>query len=105
MNCRLTHMASAELEDAVAFYNQQASGLGYEFAAEFMVAIDRIRDFPDAWPVFEATIRRYRLTRFPYGVLYHIEGQTLLILAIMHLAIDPARWRERANPLGTHEDN
>ena len=91
MNYRIVRAASAELEETVAYYNRQVPGLGYEFAE----AVDRIQDFPHAWPRFENTIRRYRLARFPYGVVYHIQDDTLLIVGLMHLAMDPAPWRER----------
>lgn len=35
MNLRIVRVASAELEEAVAYYNHQVHGLGVEFAAEF----------------------------------------------------------------------
>lgn len=95
MNYRIVRSASVELEEAVAFYNQQMPGLGYEFAAEFSAAIERISEFPRAWPRFEQNVRRYRLARFPYGVLYHIHEDTLLIVGLMHLAMDPTPWRNR----------
>lgn len=95
MNIRILPPASAELEQAVVYYNQQRPGLGMQLAAEFQQALEMIVDYPAAWPVFELPIRRYRLLRFPYGVLYHIHNDTLLIVGFMHMAMEPAPWKQR----------
>jgi plasmid stabilization system protein ParE len=71
--------------------------LGYEFAAEIDAAFDRIRSFPDAWPVFSDRTRRCVVSRFPYGILYQIRSDRILVTAIMHLKRDPKEWKHRAN--------
>jgi len=38
--------AAAELLNAVAYYNSQSEGLGYEFAAEVKRTIERIVQYP-----------------------------------------------------------
>ncbi len=40
--------SDAEFIEAIAFYNSQSEGLGYEFAAEVKRAIYRIAQFPEA---------------------------------------------------------
>jgi hypothetical protein len=40
--------AEAELRDAVAYYNDQCPGLGFEFAAEVRKTLARITNFPTA---------------------------------------------------------
>ena len=87
--------AEAEFTEAVAYYNQQLPGLGDEFATEVKAAFARLATFPGAWPVFSARSRRCLVNRFPYGVLYQVRQDTLLVLAIMHLHRDPRRWDER----------
>ena len=87
--------AAAELMDAVAFYNQQSEGLGFQFAVEVQRTIDRIAEFPEAWPVLSERTRRCRMRRFPYGLIYHVRDETLLIVAVMHLHRHPDVWRDR----------
>jgi hypothetical protein len=41
--------ATAELTDAISYYNLQSEGLGYEFAAEVKRTLERIVQYPDAW--------------------------------------------------------
>ncbi|MDA8104781.1 MAG: type II toxin-antitoxin system RelE/ParE family toxin [Nitrospiraceae bacterium] len=87
--------AEAELLDAVAYYNSQSEGLGYEFAAEVKRTIERIVQYPDAWSQLSKRTRRCRTNRFPYGIIYQIDNEALLVVAVMHLSRHPQAWRER----------
>jgi len=87
--------ARAELTDAISYYNTQSEGLGYEFAAEIKRTLGRIAQYPDAWFKLSKRTRRCRTNRFPYGVIYQIREDTLLIVAIMHLSREPESWKSR----------
>ena len=87
--------AEADLVDAVAYYNDQSEGLGYEFAAEIRQTLARIVRFPDAWHPLSQRTRRCRTKRFPYGVVYQVRGDLVLVVAIMHLRRHPDSWRQR----------
>jgi plasmid stabilization system protein ParE len=47
-------------------------------------------------PEAETDIRRVLAHRFPYGVLYVPRGNSIIVLAVMHLRRQPDYWRERA---------
>ena len=87
--------ARAELTDAISYYNTQSEGLGYEFAAEVKRTLERIAQNPDAWFKLSKRTRRCRTIRFPYGVIYQIREETLLIVAIMHLSKEPETWKSQ----------
>jgi len=87
--------AEAELIDAIAYYNNESEGLGFEFAAEVKRTITRIAEYPEVWPAISRRTRRCRTNRFPYGILYQIRGEDILIVAVMHLHRDPSSWRNR----------
>jgi hypothetical protein len=95
VNIRILSCAERELAEGVDYYNQEQPGLGFVFAAEVEKALDRIRVFPNAWPQFSKRSRRYVVQRFPYGVLYQVRADGVLVLAIMHLRRDPKVWQER----------
>lgn len=40
-------------------------------------------------------MRRCRLSRFPYGLIYAIENADTLVLAVAHLHREPDYWRDR----------
>ncbi|HSK77834.1 MAG TPA: type II toxin-antitoxin system RelE/ParE family toxin [Thermoanaerobaculia bacterium] len=92
--------ARSELEEAVGFYDSRQEGLGDEFAAEAQAAIARILHNPYAWPKVSEGVRRCRLRRFPYGLVYQVRPNGLLIVAVMHLRRNPFYWRDRVRPKG-----
>jgi plasmid stabilization system protein ParE len=97
MKVEVLEPAEAEFREAVEYYNQQSEGLGYEFAAEVKRTLSRIVRFPDAWPALSPRTRRCRTNRFPYGVVYQSRGDTILVVAVMHMRRRPGSWRDRAD--------
>ncbi len=94
---KIEFLAPAEIEliDATSYYNMQSEGLGFEFAAEVKRTIERIIQYPEAWSKLSKRTRRCRTNRFPYGVIYQVRGETILIVAVMHLSRDPQMWKSR----------
>lgn len=60
-------LAQRELDDAVAWYNEQAAGLGLKFLDELERAVRSTLAFSMSYPEVEPGICRCRLARFPYG--------------------------------------
>ncbi|MEK6617227.1 MAG: type II toxin-antitoxin system RelE/ParE family toxin [Nitrospirota bacterium] len=87
--------AQIELEEEVKYFNEQQAGLGYEFAKEIADTIARILRYPQAWTKLSKKTRRCRTKRFPYGVIYQIRDEKILIVAIAHLRREPFYWRDR----------
>lgn len=83
---RLTYHPDAEVElaEAAQFYERKVAGLGTQFRQEFDLAIARILETPDRWRILEKDIRRFLIRRFPYSILYRIEGVGVRILVVKH---------------------
>jgi hypothetical protein len=92
-----TAIAELELDEAVAYYNQQRAGLGDEFSAEVRRAVDEVLEHPRAWQLMDEQdgMRRFRLKRFRYGIVYAVEGHTGVAVAVMYLGRKPDYWRGR----------
>lgn len=59
----------------------------------------KIRILSCAEQEFAETVDYYNerciTNRFPYGVLYQVRQEFILVSAIMHLKRDPKKWQER----------
>lgn len=47
--------------------------------------------------VVHANIRRWPLRGFPHGLLYVVEGDGILVLAVFHPRQDPVKWQLRGS--------
>ena len=72
MKVRFLTPASIELAEAIEYYEDQRTGLGYEFLSEVDTAVNKIIEFPNAWTLVSNRIRRILLKRFPFGLLDHV---------------------------------
>ncbi|NMC04778.1 MAG: type II toxin-antitoxin system RelE/ParE family toxin [Candidatus Lokiarchaeota archaeon] len=79
----------------MAFYESQKSGLGVAFAEEVLATIQRILRLPLAWPTISKQCRRCLTKRFPFGIIYSIKQEYILIVAIMPLSRKPGYWEKR----------
>ena len=87
--------AQAELAEVVAYYNSQKPELGSQFAEEIRRTIERVIHYPKAWTPLSKRTRRCRTNKFPYGVIYQVRVDVLLIVAVMHLHREPQTWKSR----------
>lgn len=88
-------LAQQELDDAVAWYNEQATGLGQEFLDELDRVVRRTVTFPMSCPEIEPGVRRCLLARFPYGLIYGVDRETIVVVAVAHLHREPRYWVDR----------
>ena len=87
--------AKKEFMNAIRYYNDCKKGLGLEFAKEVYLTVERIKKFPNAWSKLSKNTRRCLVNRFPYGVIYSIKEDRIIILAIMQLNKKPDYWKNR----------
>lgn len=87
--------ADLDVEAAFDWYEGEEPGLGFAFLDELRIAYQRILDHPLGYQDLRSGIRRALTRRFPYGVYFSIEGETIVIVAILSTARDPAEWQRR----------
>ena len=68
--------ADSEFDEAIAYYNTKRSGLGFEFADEIKEAVERIKNYPEAWTPLSEKLRRCQVHRFPYSVIYQVRAES-----------------------------
>ena len=87
--------APLEYREAAAFYESRRQGLGAGFSLEVESTIGRILEAPRRWREIEQDVRSCRTRTFPYAILYSLDDDSVLIVAVMHLRRKPGYWRER----------
>ena len=101
MKVRLLDVAQVELGDAWRWYEAQVPGLGSRFLREVRDARNMILSHPEAWHSLGDGVRRCRLKRFPYGLIYAVLDDEVLILAVAHHHREPDYWRTRLTRMPT----
>jgi plasmid stabilization system protein ParE len=92
---RLLLAADEEMNDAAGFYEAAASGLGGDFLDDVQHAIDAARDMPGLGPLVQDDFRRILLRRFPFSIIYALDSNSIVVVAIAHQRRRPGYWKGR----------
>jgi len=94
---RIRFLSPSEIEmfDAAAYYEARVPKLGTDFISSIELAVSDLSEDPERWAVIGKEIRRCILPRFPYNVLYRIDPDEIIIVAIMHQKRRPNYWINR----------
>ncbi len=98
MNHRFADEALAAFIAAGRYFNQQIPRLGDDFVDAVETGIRPILARPHTWRIVEIDVRRFLINRFPYGIYFTVESDTVVIRAIKHLHRDPDYWQQRRTP-------
>lgn len=85
--------AALELERAADYYRHADIAIATRFLDEVDATIRRILAYPFAWMPVDSGIRRSRVKRFPFGVVYFVESDLVVIVSVMNLHRHPDSWR------------
>ncbi|MCB9763899.1 MAG: type II toxin-antitoxin system RelE/ParE family toxin [Alphaproteobacteria bacterium] len=95
--------ASREQRLTAAWYDDARIGMGDRFLSDLVDAIELVEQFPEAggpWllGMLPDGIRRVRLKRFPYLLVY-VTDPRLVAVAIAHERREPGYWLPRLREL------
>src|SRR5436190_8682564 len=85
----------AEAKAARLWYAERSEKAAARFVIALDNAIEKIRETPERWPSYVRGTRRYRLSRFPYLVVYRIGTDAVEIIAVQHGRRRPGYWKGR----------
>ncbi len=88
--------AENDIQDAAKWYERQRKSLGGEFLDQVLIVFDILLENPAIYPVLHRNTHRAVMNRFPFGIYYRVEEETIVIVAVMHGSRHPERWRFRA---------
>jgi toxin ParE1/3/4 len=87
--------AARELEEATVFYESRVTGLGKSLLDEVQRTVSLIERYPNAGAAISRNVRRVRLDRFPYSIVYRRSADTLVVIALAHHRRRPGYWHGR----------
>lgn len=96
-NVYLKLEAHQDILEATLWYETQRNGLGAEFYQE----IEKVKDLLSSNPLmfevkYKRNVRWILTERFPFIVVYVINGNNVIILAVVNTYRHPRVWKTRA---------
>ena len=95
MQVELLRGAEADLLENYVRLEDLRNGLGDRFYHTIDYALERIRQYPEIAPVYQGPYRRLVVRAFGCGIFYAVEGQRVIVGAILDLRRDPNSIRRR----------
>lgn len=95
MNILFLELAEQEFYDSKNYYEEQQENLGDRFQSEISNALNRIKKFPTTFVKIKKDVRKCVVNKFPFNLLYSIEEDHIIILAVAHHHRKPDYWLDR----------
>jgi toxin ParE1/3/4 len=97
MNYRvlISEPASDDILSATQWYEKKRNGLGMEFTLHVEVCLSRIAQNPTQYQALSHNKRGALVNRFPYRIIYIIDGINVVVIAVMHTSRNPSIWKNR----------
>ena len=89
--------ARAEFLAAVEYYEESQVGLGRRFREAVETEVESIGAMPFRFRVLHAPFRRCLIPKFPYSIIFAIEPNFVLIMAVAHAKRKPGYWHDRVD--------
>lgn len=101
-NLQLSDEAIADYEAAVAWYEEQKTGLGFDFSVRLAETFEKIEAYPTAQRFLYENRRFAFVKQFPFIVYFVLDEDNLrvVVFAILHEKRDPEIWRTRSRGMG-----
>ena len=97
MNIRFLTVAETEVDNAISWYQEQTEDQSLNFLNELDHAVQVVKAYPLLANEIEPGIRRFLFRRFPYSLIYGIDEDTIVVIAVAHDHREPRYWAERVS--------
>ncbi|MCD4750999.1 MAG: type II toxin-antitoxin system RelE/ParE family toxin [Thermoanaerobaculales bacterium] len=87
--------ARSELRDAARYYRERSRLAALSFVQSVQDAIEQIIEFPESAPKIRGQVRGKTVSRFPYTLMYRVEKDVVVVLAVAHHKQRPEYWIHR----------
>ena len=87
--------AEADLKEAYSWYEDKRTGLGYDFVLQVDAGLNFIARNPNIHPIEYKGTRKHLVKRFPYKIIYLVQNEQIIVLAVIHGRRSPALIKKR----------
>jgi plasmid stabilization system protein ParE len=87
--------AVAEAERSRDWYARRSPRAAQGFLDELSKAFASIQGSPEAWQAHLHGTRRFTFRRYPFVVVFRVEDESVLIVAVAHTKRKPGYWGDR----------
>ena len=87
--------AENDLKEAFSWYEDNRTGLGYDFLLQVDAGINFINRNPEIHPIEYRGTRKHLIKRFPYRIIYLVEEERIIVLAVLHGKRSPDLMKKR----------
>lgn len=92
---QFTNDALFDIEEIILWYEEQREGLSYDFELCLEAGVNEITRTPTAYQKRYKNVMVLFISRFPYGIHYVINAETIVVIGIFHTSRSPRRWSKR----------
>ena len=94
MRVRFLSPAEREYLTDLEYYTSQAVDLGRAFLDDLDHAVALLIEHPHIGAPFDGDVRRLLLRRFQHSLIYVVDTDEVVILAVQHQSRQPDSWRK-----------
>ena len=88
--------ADRELSEGAIYYAREADAdIGRAFIREYERALELLCGNPRLGAIWRNGRRRFPLRKFPYSIIYYLDGADLRVIALAHHRRKPTYWSSR----------
>jgi toxin ParE1/3/4 len=87
--------AEGEYQTALAWYFERSPQAAERFEVAFDRALTSIRSNPTVFPLCDDRHRFVLLNRYPYCLVYRVDGESVRVIAVVHSKRRPDSWSGR----------
>lgn len=84
-----------EIIDASQWYENKKEGLGLDFLLSVEAALFSIQRRPLSFQKIFSNVRHAVTKRFPYGIFFVLEEETITVITVFNLNRNPETWKKK----------
>jgi hypothetical protein len=92
---RVLPAAGQEALEAISWYSERSESAACGFQEEFDIAVAKIGELPQVYPIYMHGAKRCVLQRYPYALVFKEYKAEILVVAVAHLKRKLGYWKNR----------